>query len=233
MRAFVRRVYGRQTGDVMKTLIVGLVGLAGLLGSGLAAAADGGDWLVRGGISAIDPRENSKELRGDGEPSGYKVGVNGDTQLGVGVEYRLTPSWGLELFTTTPFKHTSELLGFIDLIEFKQVPLVLSAIYHLPAASGLYPYLGVGVNYTVFYDEQWSSDLQGYGSGSAEQQNSFGVALQMGVDYPVNERWLVNLAVRWLEVDSDVDIRSDGGNRLRADMNIDPMLYSASLGYTF
>lgn len=217
----------------MKTVTISVAGLVGVLWSGLVAAADTGDWLVRGGVSAIDPRENSKQLREDGEPSGYKVGLNGDAQLGVGVEYMLTPSWGLELFTTTPFKHSSELLGFIDLIDFKQVPLVLSVIYHLPVASGLHPYLGFGYNYTVFFDEEWSSDLKGYGSGSADQQNSSGVALQMGVDYPVNERWLVNLAVRWLDVESEVDIRSDGGNRLNADMDIDPMLYSVGVGYTF
>lgn len=217
----------------MKTVTIAVAGLVGVLWSGLVAAADAGDWLVRGGVSAIDPRENSKQLREYGEPSGYKVGLNGDVQLGVGVEYMLTLSWGLELFTTTPFKHSSELLGFIDLIDFKQVPLVLSVIYHLPAASGLHPYLGFGYNYTVFFDEEWSSDLKGYGSGSADQQNSSGVALQMGVDYPVNERWLVNLAVRWLDVESEVDIRSDGGNRLSADMDIDPMLYSVGVGYTF
>lgn len=217
----------------MKALRISVVGIAWLLLPGLALSAGAGDWVVRSGVAAIDPRENTRELREDGNATGYKVGLNGDIQLGIAVEYRFESNWGLELFTATPYQHTSKLLGFIDLIDFKQVPLALSAVYHLPAASGLYPYLGVGVNYTFFFDEELSSDLERYDSGRAEQQNSFGAALQMGVDYPVNERWLVNLSVRWLDVDSEVDIRTDGGNRLQSDMDIDPMLYSASVGYTF
>jgi outer membrane protein len=96
--------------------------------------------------------------------SGTKATLDSDTQLGLTFAYMLTDHIGLELLAATPFKHTVGVKGLgggLDgkLADIKQLPPTLSLQYYpMDASSKFQPYAGVGINYTLFFDEDLSSN---------------------------------------------------------------------------
>jgi outer membrane protein len=169
-----------------------------------------------------------------------KVSVDDDTQLGLTVEYMLNSNWGVEVLAATPFSHTASAKGGTlstltdDVADVKQLPPTVSAVYHFNNGEELQPYVGVGINYTVFFSEDLSSDTVAVlGDGNVELDDSWGLALQIGVDYHLNERWLVNASVRWIDIDTEATIKLDSGSRVDVDVDIDPMVYSVMVGYKF
>ena len=55
----------------------------------------------------------------------------------------------------------------------------------------------------------------------------------MGFDYHLNEDWLVNASVRWIDIDSTATIKFDNGSEIESDVEIDPYVYTLSVGYKF
>ena len=69
----------------------------------------------------------------------------------------------------------------------------------MEASSAFQPYVGIGVNYTAFFDEGVSSDLEAaFGSGDLELDDSIGLAAQVGFDYAIDEHWLLNASVWYI-----------------------------------
>ncbi|MDX5494491.1 MAG: outer membrane beta-barrel protein, partial [Alphaproteobacteria bacterium] len=90
----------------------------------------------------------------------------------------------------------------------------------------LSPYVGAGLNYTFFYNE----DAPGGAVTSIDYENSFGWALQAGVDYAVADRWYVNFDVKKIFLSTDVSIN---GGAINADVDLDPWLIGVGVGYRF
>lgn len=105
------------------------------------------------------------------------------------------------------------LSGLGEIGSVKHLPPTLSVNYHFPTQTAWKPYLGVGVNYTTFSDE--SSRL-----GNLELDDSWGVAVQAGVDYAISDRDAFRANIRWIDIDSDVTL--DGANIGKAE--IDPVV---------
>lgn len=232
----------------MKTIIVATpLALALALGAQSSLAFEAGDILVRVGATTTDPRESSEDVELNqsivslsGGRSG--VGLNSDTQLGLNFEYFLTPQWGVELLAATPFEHeaegTGELQG-LTIAEFKHLPPTLSLVYHFPVVGVVQPYAGVGLNYTFLFDEEITAEADsafaglGLNDGKLKLDNSFGVSAQVGVDFHVDEHWLVNASVRWIDLETDAEIRFAGGNKVTSTIEVDPFVYTLSVGYIF
>jgi outer membrane protein len=54
--------------------------------------------------------------------------------------------------------------------------------------------------------------------------------LQFGVDYMLNEHWLVNVDVKKLFLSTDVSLN---GGAITADVDINPWIVGAGIGYRF
>ncbi|GAB3368633.1 outer membrane beta-barrel protein [Spongiibacter taiwanensis] len=232
----------------MKTIIIATpLTLALVLGAQASAAFEAGDILVRIGATTTDPRESSEEVELNrsiislsGGRSG--IGLNSNTQLGANIEYFLTPQWGVELLVATPFEHeaegTGELQG-LTIAEFKHLPPTLSLVYHLPRIGRAQPYAGVGLNYTFLFDEEITAEADaafaglGLNDGKLKLDDSFGVAVQLGVDFHIDNHWLVNASVRWIDLETDAEIRFAGGNKVTSTIEVDPFVYTLSVGYLF
>lgn len=117
-------------------------------------------------------------------------------------------------------------LGDVDLGDVWLLPPTLLLQYHHPFKNGFKPYIGAGVNYTVFFNE----DAPGGTVTSIDYDNAFGWALQFGVDYMLDEHWLVNLDVKKLFLNTDVSIN---GGAIKADVDIDPWIIGFGVGYRF
>ncbi len=192
------------------TLSTALVALAAP-----AMAQNQGDWTVGVGVGYLDPKSDNGTLSG-----GLDVEVDSDTRPIFTVEYFVRDNLGIELLAATPFKHDITLNGSIDAGSVKHLPPTLSLNYHFPTNSVWKPYVGAGLNYTIFFDEE----LPGL-----ELDNSFGIALQAGLDYMVTEKGAVRLNVRWFDIDSDVSL---GGTDIGT-AEIDPWLVGVSYVHSF
>ncbi len=227
-----------------------LLAITASASANLVQAYDSGDIVVRAGATLVDPRESSDAVALNGSESvlngvlgsSTELGVDSDTQLGLTLSYMLTPSWSLELLAATPFSHDASgkgALAGLDIAEAKQLPPTLSAVYHFDTGSALQPYIGLGLNYTAFFEEDLTSEADatfatlGLTGGSVELEDSWGLALQVGADYHINERWLLNASVRWIDIDTEAEIAFDSGDKLSADVEIDPYVYTLAIGYKF
>ncbi|SEQ70690.1 outer membrane protein [Amphritea atlantica] len=195
-----------------------------VLGVSLAATAncmahEAGDMILRVGAANVDPQTSNNTL-----VPGLDVDAN--TQLGITGTYMLTDNLGLELLAATPFKHDITLNG-AKVGDTEHLPPTLSLQYYpMDSSSAFQPYVGLGINYTAFFSESTTGALAGT---KLQLDSSWGLAGQIGVDYSLNDQWLLNAAV-W-KMDINTDVKVDGTNL--GELEIDPMVYMVSVGYKF
>ncbi|GLR30850.1 outer membrane protein OmpW [Shewanella decolorationis] len=212
-----------------KTTVSTLIA-ATLLAAGFSAsvsAHQAGDIIVRAGAVVVAPNESSDDVAGNGE-----FQISNNTQLGLNFGYMLTDNFGVELLAATPFSHDVSLKGVGKIAETKHLPPTLVAQYYFGnAQSTLRPYVGVGVNYTNFFDNEFTNDLGG-ALTDLSMSTSWGLAAQVGLDYQVNKNWLVNASVWYAQISSDVKFKL-AGDTVVIDTDINPWVYMVSVGYTF
>ena len=213
-----------------------------LLGTAAQTQAhEAGDFIIRGGIANVAPDASSSALILDGTAIGRsEADVDDNTQIGLTFTYMLTSNWAIDVLASTPFTHdisafTGDLgLGTIDAGETTHLPPTVSLLY-FPADSNskFQPYFGAGFNYTLFFDEDVDSQLEGVlGRGSLELDPSFGLALQAGFDYQLTDKMYFNAGVWWADIDTEAEFEF-AANRITTDVEIDPFVYMISLGYKF
>ncbi|MGE8321662.1 MAG: OmpW/AlkL family protein [Pseudomonas sp.] len=218
-----------------------LVALA--LAAPVAHAHQAGDVIVRAGAITVAPNESSGDLKFDGSKvSGTKATLDSDTQLGLTFAYMLTDHIGLELLAATPFKHTVAVKGLgggLDgkLADIKQLPPTLSLQYYpMEPTSKFQPYAGVGINYTLFFDEDLSGARKQQGFSNLDLQDSVGFAGQLGMDYMLTENLLVNASVWYIDIDTKASVNGPaalGYSKTKVDVDVDPWVYMVGLGYKF
>lgn len=197
-----------------KALLAGIA--LGLGFSGTAAAFEPGDWLVRVGASYVAPASDNHET----------VSVESATSATINFSYMMTDCWALELLAAYPFKHDLELADGTKIGSTKQLPPTLSLQYHFRPTEKLQPYLGLGVNFTSFFDEKTTGPLAGTDLNLGD---SWGLAGQAGFDYLVNDKVFLNLDFRYVDIDTKA--RLDDVNIGKVE--IDPWVIGGHIGFRF
>ena len=197
-----------------KTTLATCIGLCCGLGM-TSASADQGDWLVKFGGVNVDPDSSSRGVVADDA-----VSVDDNTQLFVTATYMLKENIGLEILAATPFSHDILLDGVGKIAETDHLPPTVSLQYHFNTASSVRPYIGAGLNYTTFFSEDATAAIS-----DIDLDDSWGLALQAGVDIDINEKWFFNADVRKIDISTTAD--TDLGS---IDVDIDPMVYSIGFG---
>jgi outer membrane protein len=146
----------------------------------------------------------------------------------------------IEVLAATPFSHdvsfavnnplgTGNQLG-----EVTHLPPTVTLNYYLnDSSSAFQPYIGVGLNYTVFFDEEFTGANSSAGLADLSLDDSFGIAAQVGIDYMLNENWFVNASVRWIDIDAEATFNLNGVEGRVGSIEIDPMVTMGSIGYRF
>ncbi|ELY4671021.1 outer membrane protein OmpW [Cronobacter muytjensii] len=210
----------------MKKLIVAMA-VAGCF-SGMASAHEAGDFFMRAGTATVRPSEGSDNVLGMG---GFKV--NNNTQLGLTFTYMATDNIGVELLAATPFRHKVGLGPTGDLATVHQLPPTLMAQWYFgDSQSKLRPYIGAGINYTTFFDEDFNDTGKKNGLSDLSVDDSWGAAGQVGLDYMVNKDWLINMSVWYMDIDTTVKFKA-GGQQQNIDTRLDPWVFMFSAGYRF
>ena len=204
--------------------------------STITLANQAGNILIRGGATMVSPDSGKSSILLGGEPSGLELSVDNSTQLGLNFVYFFDSNWAIELLAATPFSHDIKLHTGDDttlLANTKQLPPTLSALYYFDTGSAFKPYIGAGINYTIFFDNSFSSTYSDAGFSNLDLDNSFGYAVQVGADYEINKNWSVNASARYISISTDVSFAVGGDNIGSASVDVNPMVYSVMLGYKF
>jgi outer membrane protein len=198
------------------------LGLVALLCCGGAAAVEPGKWTVRAGAGYVDPKSDNNEL----------VSVDSAASAIFDITYMFDEHWGAELLGAWPFEHDISLNNGPKVGDTKQLPPTLSVVYRILPHGKWRPYVGAGVNWTIFFDEDLSGPLAG---ADLSLDQSVGLAGVVGLDVPVNDNWLVNFTVRYINIDTDatVHLPNNGGSLDVGSVQIDPWVYGVSVGYVF
>ena len=232
----------------MKKSLLAIALLSSL--STVALANQAGDILVRGGITTVNPESNKAAVLLDGSnATSASLSVDDNAQLGLNFVYFFDSNWAVELLAATPFTHdvtlndpTAALGGALGvpagldgakLAEVTQLPPTLSALYYFDTGTAFKPYVGVGINYTLFFDEEFESAPKSLGLSNLELDGSFGYSVQVGADYDLGDNWSVNVSARYIDISTDATFDVAGDSIGAANIDINPMVYSIMLGYTF
>lgn len=161
--------------------------------------------------------------------------IGGDVDISTAVvpefdiTYFFTENWSAELILATT-KHDVTAVGTaagdIDLGHVWLLPPTLLGQYHFTGGN-LVPYLGAGVNLTLFYgiDEGPVADELDY-------DTSVGVAFQGGFDYMLDDKWFLNLDVKKAFINTDVTVNATTalGATVGADVDINPWVIGLGFG---
>ncbi len=191
-----------------------------------------GDITVRGGVSFVVPDSSKSTVFLNGVDSGLTLTVDDNTQISGTFAYFLNSNWAIEAIVATPFTHDVALEGG-NVAEITHLPPIISALYYFDTSSSFQPYVGVGINYTFFWDEKFNSAGQASGFSNLSLNSSVGLAVQVGVDYYFNDAWFVNATLRYADIETDVTFDVANGAKGSATIDVDPTVYSLMIGYKF
>lgn len=210
--------------------------LAVLLGSscvaGVAQAHEAGEYFLRVGAAQVAPDAESGSVLGGG------VDVDDATGLGFSGTWFYSPHIGIEVLAALPFEHdivgTGALKG-VDIGSTKHLPPTLSLQYYPLSGKTFQPYVGVGLNYTTFFDSNTSNILDSALNGATDisLDDSTGIAFQLGADVQIADSWYLNAAVWKIDIETTADISVNGAHAASVDVAIDPLVYMLGVGYSF
>lgn len=184
------------------------------------ASAKENPWMLRLRAVKVSPDVDSTINGADGG-----VSINSDTIPELDITYFFTKNLAAELVLATS-RHTVKALKTAELGTVDLLPPTLTLQYHFNSDDAFKPYLGAGLNYTIFYNEKASNSTY----YNTEYSNEFGYAFQAGFDYMLDDRVGINFDVKKLYLNTDVTVNYGA---VEADVDVDPWLVGVGVVYKF
>jgi len=207
----------------VKTLIA--LGIASLALAAGSAPAEAGDWIIRGGATYVVPKDFNTSF---GDTGSVEFNVSDEVTFGFNVTWMFHDNWGIELLGVIPPRHSvmAPAIADVEIMSAEVLPPTLSLQYHFLPDGRFRPYIGIGMNYTMFSNEKIIE-------GTLKIDNSTGFAADLGADIALGERWVVNIDIRYLQMDLTAQQTIDEDVYPKETFSIDPMVYSLMIGYRF
>lgn len=204
----------KENGKPMKKLST--LTLAALLSTAAvpALAQSQGDMYLGLGLGWIEPDGSSNTAAGS-------IDVDGAASATFTFEYFIADRIGIEVLASYPFEHDINLAGSGKVGTTKHLPPTVSLQYYFDTGSSVTPFIGAGINYTYFFDEDGKGALAGT---SINLDDSWGLALHAGADFDLNEKSALRVDVRYIDIETDVEV---GGADI-GKVKIDPWVFGAS-----
>jgi outer membrane protein len=194
-------------------------------------AAAPSPWMIRVRALAVIPQA-SASFKAAGVPlPGASVDISTSFIPELDVSYFFTENFAAELVLGTTPHNISGKDGVVNNLAIGHVwllPPTLTLQYHFTQFGNFKPYVGAGVNYTIFYAENAKGAFS-----NLNVQNSFGFALQGGFDYMFDQHWGFNVDVKkiWLQPDAKATLL--GAIPVTGKVKIDPWLVGVGVTYRF
>jgi len=195
-----------------------------------------GDYLLRVGASNVDPDDPN------GSILGLDIVVDDAWGMTFNGEWMWKKNWGVEVLAAYPYEHDIKVDGLGRVGSVKHLPPTLSLNYHFLPDTTFDVYVGAGLNFTLFFDEDEEGALAADSNSNRLEidDNSWGLAAQIGADWYINDKWFVNFNFRYIDIDTEAKITLGadssivpGGGRVNPDVDIDPFIYGVHVGYKF
>lgn len=218
-----------------------------LAGASLPALADGNNTIRLGGYF-INYRADVANVTGTGAgavPPGVQASVDSVNTIYMAYVRRLSPHFDLEMAmgippTTTMVGQGPAKLGSVpysgqNIASSKWLSPTLLLNYNFFEETATWrPYIGVGVNYTHFYDNTASAagNAAFGGPTTASLSDSWGLAGTVGIKFRYDARWSVYASYSMSQVKSNLTATTSGAVRTTS-INFHPSAFVLSAGYSF
>jgi outer membrane protein len=191
---------------------------------GLAAPAfaqQAGEWTFTVGAHQVNPKSDNGSLAA----GTLDVEVGSNVRPTITAEYFIRDNLGIEVLASLPFQHDIDIVGVGNVGSTKHLPPTVSLQYHFGEGK-VKPFVGLGVNYTLFFSEDTNGALSG---NDLKLDDSFGLAAHAGIDFKVGEKGAIRVDARWIDIDTDVELNGTGIGTVE----IDPLVYGAAYVFQF
>jgi outer membrane protein len=205
----------------MKKAIVSLlIGVSAVAAAPVVQANDN-PWLVR--FRAVNLNwDNSPSDSLRNSLSGARLEAVNQFIPEVDISYFFNKNFAAELVLTYPQKVDIDLAGG-NIGSAKALPPSLLLQYHFTDFGSFKPYVGVGVNYTLF------TDRKVLGGAAKVESSSVGYAAQLGADYMFDKNWGLNIDLKYADIKTDVKL---GGNKIGS-LDLSPTMFGIGVTYKY
>lgn len=201
----------------------------------VAGAAEAGDFQLRGRVISVAPDDSSGAISG---VPGSGVAVDSAVTVEVDFTWFLRNNLAIEVIAaTTPhdISGTGTAGGLGKIADANVLPPTATLQYRWNTDGKVQPYIGGGINYSLFYSEDTTASLDTFLATTTriDLDDSFGFALQAGIDFEVAENWFFNIDLKYIDLNTTAIIRDDTTNveLARVDVDINPWVPGVGIGY--
>ena len=224
----------------MKKIQIALCTLIGL--TSVTAMAEDKN-LIAAGVGYISVNSSSPNFSSNGPdfltPQPIGITVGSATTLLFGFSHMLNDHWAVALAGGIPPKHdisgTGNLAPFGVTTTVKQFAPTVFVNYHFnESGSKFRPFVGLGINYTKFYDitSTAAGNLASGGPTGVTLSSYTGLAATVGMNYKIADHWYFNANIAAADVSTDM-VATTGSIQRTTHVKLNPILYSAGIAYSF
>jgi len=212
----------------IKTLVAAMaavVSLAPIAAQAQAAAEN--QWMVR--VRAVDLLFQNGQSGGNGSVQSLNIKAQNQWIPEFDVTYFFTKNIAAELVLTYPQQvNITSGSGNTNVGKITALPPSLLAQYHFTDLGAFKPYVGLGVNYTIFGNRQ---NFPVLGNSVTVNQSSLGVVGQIGMDYMFDKNWGMNLDLKYATMSTEVKTVAGGTNL--GTLTLNPWMPAVGVTYKF
>lgn len=206
----------------LKSLVAAMTAVASL--APIAAQAQStseNPWMIR--VRAVDLLWQNGQT---GAAQSLNVKAQNQWIPEFDVSYFFTKNIAAELVLTWP-QQVNISSNSTNIGKISALPPSLLAQYHFTDLGAFKPYIGAGVNYTIFGNRQ---NFPGY-PGIQVEPSSFGVVGQIGADYMLDKNWGLNVDVKYATIATNIQAVAGGANLGKLTLN--PWMPAVGVTYKF
>ena len=213
----------------------------------IIAQAESGDWVVRVRAVDVSPNEDSKlgkTVNKNVAPvmsPGAELSVDSNVIPELDISYYLTKNIAAELILALGTRHDVSVsgdalatVGNQNLGSVNALPPTLTAQWHFNPDQTFDPYIGAGINYTNMLDRNLKFSRGALtGTKIKVDSDSWGYALQAGLDINLKDGWLINADVKYVNITTDVKAKIAGNWTKIDSLDINPWVIGIGIGKKF
>ncbi len=211
----------------LKSLVVAMAAVASLAPVMAQAQAEENPWMLR--VRAVDLLFQNGQSGGNGTVQALNVKAQNQWIPEFDISYFFTKNIAAELVLTYPQQvNITAGSGNTNVGKVTALPPSLLAQYHFTDLGAFKPYVGLGVNYTIFGNRQ---NFPGLGNSVTVNQSSLGVVGQIGMDYMFDKNWGMNVDLKYATMSTDVKTVAGGTNL--GTLTLNPWMPAVGVTYKF